>query len=397
MVLGASGEVFHEVGYNCSRCAVCAKFGIDKTNCANVHTYGTSEAERFGGKYIYFCPMGLNCFVSPIVGLSEAAAKVTAGPFRMIDLDDYIAYDLKNLHGIDPEEAEEFLPSLREIPYVEPSKVNFLSTLLFMAVGFMNNVSDANRMLDSQASDYIQGQVNDYIMKIRDNEGQEKLPQYPYETERDLLESVIDSDRSKAQKLLNELMGHIFFESGGDFSRVKTRVYEFVAMLSRTAIDAGASPEYAFQLSHSFFKKSQNIVDIDILCFSLTKITNQFIDSVFTLSDVKYANVIHRALQYMRQNYDNKICLNDVAQKVSLSPSYFSKVFKKEMGCNFNAYMNTVRIEKSITLVRYENMTFANAATAVGFDSQSYYTKVFKRVTCSTPQSFFKKKGRVVR
>ncbi|MDR0648656.1 MAG: PocR ligand-binding domain-containing protein [Synergistaceae bacterium] len=395
MVLGARGEVFHEVGYNCSRCAICAKFGIDRASCAKIHAYGTSEAERFGGKYVYFCPMGLNCFVSPIVGLREAAAKVTAGPFRMIDLDDYVAYDLKNLYGIKQEDAEEILPALQEIPYVEPSKVNFLSTLLFMAVGFMNNVSDANRMLDNQASDYIQGQINEYIMKMKNGEEQGELPQYPYEIERDLLKSVIDSDRPKAQKLLNELLGHIFFESGGDFSRVKTRVYEFIAMLSRTAIDAGASPEYSFQLSHGFFKKSQNIVDIDTLCFSLTKVTNQFIDSVFTLSGVGNANIIHKALQYMRQNYNNKVCLNSVAQKVNLSPSYFSKVFKKEMGCNFNAYMNTIRIEKSITLVRYEDMTFAQAAAAVGFDSQSYFTKVFKRVTKHTPQSFFKAKGRM--
>jgi AraC-like DNA-binding protein/ligand-binding sensor protein len=394
MVLGAQGEVLHEVGYNCSRCILCAKFGIDKTNCSRVHAYGTMEAERFGGKYVYFCPMGLNCFVSPIVGFREASAKVTAGPFRMIDLDDYIAYDLKNFHGIDREKIDEFLPALQEIPYVEPAKVNSLSTLLFMAVGFMNNVSEANRMLDSQTSDYIQGQINDYILRIKSDEDQDESPQYPYETERNLLVSVMDSDRLKAQKLLNELLGHIFFESGGDFSRIKTRVFEFVAMLSRTAVDAGASQEYTFQLSHGFFMKLQNITNIDNLCFSLTKITNQFIDCVFTFSDVKNVNVMHKALQYMRQNYAGKISLSVVAQKVDLSPSYFSKVFKSEMGCNFNTYVNIYRIEKSIMLLRYGNLTLAKIASAVGFEDQSYFSKVFKRVTGLSPYRFLKTKGR---
>jgi ligand-binding sensor protein len=53
-VLGASGEVFHEVGYCCSRCAVCGRSGIDKADCARVHAYGTGETERSGGKCVYF-------------------------------------------------------------------------------------------------------------------------------------------------------------------------------------------------------------------------------------------------------------------------------------------------------------------------------------------------------
>jgi AraC-like DNA-binding protein/ligand-binding sensor protein len=393
-VMSADGELLHEVGYNCSSCAICSEVKIDKTNCVDIHAYGTSEAERFGGKYIYFCPMGLNYFVSPIVGLKASAAKVTVGPFRMIDLHDYISYDLKNLHGMDKDKIKELLPALREIPYVEPSKVNSLSTLLFMAVGFMNNVSSTNRMLDSQASDFIQGQVNDYVMRLKIGVNQEDLPPYPYETERELLASITDSDRPRAQRLLNELLGHIFFATGGDFQRIKTRIYELLIMLSRAAVDAGASPEYAFQLTHDFFINSQHITNIDNLCFSLTKITNQFIESIFAFSDVKNVNVIHKALQYMRQNYFEKVSLNSVAKIVDLTPSYFSKVFKKEMGCNFNAYMNSIRIEKSIMLLRNEKLTIANIATAVGFEDQSYFTKVFKRVTGASPHRFMKIRGK---
>ncbi|MDR1917306.1 MAG: PocR ligand-binding domain-containing protein [Synergistaceae bacterium] len=393
-VLSLEGDILYEVGYSCSCCAICSELGIDRANCVKVHAYGTSEAERFGGKYVYFCPMGLNCFVSPIVGQRVSAAKVTAGPFRMIDLEDYIAYDLKDLHGMDRDKVNVLLPLLRQIPYVAPSKVNSLSTLLFMAVGFMNNVSSANRMLDSQASDYIQGQISDYIIRLKNGTGEE-LPQYPFETERELLASVSDSDKPKAQRLLNELLGHIIFSSGGDLARIKTRVYELLIMLSRSAVESGASQEYTFQLTHEFFTRSQNVTNIDTLCFNLTKITNQFIDCVFAFSDIKNINVIQKAIQYMRQNYYNKVSLSSVAQIVDLSPSYFSKIFKKEMGCNFNTYMNIVRIEKSITLLRYENLTLANIATAVGFEDQSYFTKVFKRITGISPHRFMKTRGRI--
>jgi two-component system response regulator YesN len=250
-------------------------------------------------------------------------------------------------------------------------------------------------MLDSRASDYFRCLANGYVAETDDGRVRVAPPQYPYETERGLLESVTGSDRPKARKLLGELMGHIFSEPGGDFSKVKTRAYEFVAMLSRTATDAGASPDHAFRLSHSFFKKSQDTEDINVLRLSLTKLAGQFIDGVSAFSDAKYAGVIHRALRYMRQNYGGRICLGDVAREAGLSPSHFSRVFKKETGCNFNAYMNTVRIEKGMALMRDGNRTLADIADAVGFKDRSYFTKVFKRVTGVSPRHFMKTRGRL--
>jgi AraC-like DNA-binding protein/ligand-binding sensor protein len=388
-VLSMDGDVLHEVGFSCSCCAVCAEIGIDKADCMRVHSYGTSEAERFGGKYIYFCPMGLNCFVSPIVGQQICAAKVTVGPFRMTDIDDFIAYDLKNMRNVGDRKINEMLPLLKQIPYVEPSRVNSLSTLLFMAVGFMNNVSAANRMLENQSSDQIQSQINDYIVQLK-NGAMEDLTPYPFETERELLASVSSSDKSKALRLLNELLGHIIFSSGGDLARIKTRIFELLIVLSRAAVASGAPPEYMYQLTHEFFISSYAISHIDHLCFNLTKITNRLIDCVFSVSDIRNTNVIHKAIQHMRQNHFNKVSLNSVAKVVDLSPSYFSKIFKKEMGCNFNTYLNIIRIEKSIVLLRYENLTLANIAAAVGFEDQSYFTKVFKRIMGIPPNVFIK-------
>ncbi len=391
-VQSPDGKTLHEVGYGCEACEVCATLHVDRTNCIQAHTYGMNEAERFGGKYIYFCPMGLSHFVSPIVGQIGSAAKVTVGPFRMVDLDEFITCDLQETRGIEPQEIDELMPVLEKIPYVSAGRVNALSTLLFMAVGFMNNVSATNRLLDSQDSEYVQGQISDFIWKLKKGED---LPQYPFETERELLASIAESDRPKAQKLLNELLGHILFSSGGDFARIKTRIYELLVMLSRSAVEGGASPEYAFQLTHEFFTKSQSIKNIENLCFNLTKIMNQFIDGVFSFSGVKNIDVIQKAVQYIRRNYARKVSLESVAEVVDLSPSYFSKIFKKEMGCNFNTYMNAIRIEKSMKLLLYEDLKLVNIATVVGFEDQSYFTKVFKRMTGVSPHHFRKVGGRV--
>jgi AraC-like DNA-binding protein/ligand-binding sensor protein len=390
-VLSMAGDVLHEVGYGCGSCAVCSEMRIDHGVCIQAHEYGMTEAARFGGIYIYFCPMGLNFFVSPIFGQMSISAKVTVGPFLMVDAEDYVAYDLQNCRNIDQEVIDSLMPILEKMPYVSPNKVNALSTLLFMSVGFMNNVLAANSMLESRNSNYMQGQISDYILKLKATEE----TQYPFETERMLLSSIMESDKVKTQKLLNELLGYILFSSGYNFTKIRARVYELIVMLSRTAIDAGASQEYTFQLTHEFFVKSQDIHNRENLCYYMTKIANRLIDGIFSSIEVKNSDIIRKAIQYIRRNYPQKISLDTVAHVVDLSPSYFGKIFKKELNYNFNTFLNAVRIEKSMDLLLHEDLRLVNIPSMVGFADQSYFTKVFKRMTGVSPYSFRKMGGKI--
>lgn len=386
-VTGVNGEVLHEAGYGCASCEVCDASGLDKDNCIRTHIYGMTEAERFGGKYIYFCPMGLTCFVSPIMGSAETVAKITVGPFFMVDREDYIDFDLRQKLGLDEKVLQRVLDAAEELPYIPSGKVNSLSILLFMAVGFMNNVSAANRMLETQDSDAIQGRITEYIMELKSGEAP---PDYPFKTEKALISSIADSDKHEAQKLLNELLGHILFSSGGDFGRIKSRVYELLVIVSRAAMDAGVSAEQTFNMNHDFFRKAAPISNIDELCMMLAEIMNRYIDSIFEFSDVKNTDVIYKAVHYMRKNYTRKVTLEEVAKAAFLSPTYFSKIFKQEMGCSFNTYLNRLRVDKSKQLLLQSDLQLVDIANALGFEDQSYFTKVFKRITGESPNQFRK-------
>lgn len=389
-VSDAQGRVLYEAGYGCAACPMCAIAGRQLDQCIHAHIYGMTEAERFGGKYIYFCPMGFTCFVSPILGAEGSAAKITVGPFLMVDRQDYIACDLAQMPGLSGEQRAALELQLQQIPVVDAEKVTRLSTLLFMAVGFMNNVGEANRMLDAQDSDAIQGQITSYIMQLK---SEEAPPPYPFDTERALLRAIAQTDKPEAQRLLNELFGYIFFAAGGDFSRAKSRVYELLVLISRTAVDAGADPESTLQLSHTYLQTVPGIRTTEELCFWLTGVMNRFMDSVFNYVDAKHANVIHKTIQHLRVHYAERITLEDMARTVYLSPAYFSRVFKRETGVTFNSYLNSVRVAKSKELLRHDNMRLTDIALLVGFEDQSYFTKVFKRVTGTAPLKYRETKG----
>ena len=85
VVTDARGQLYCEEGYGCASCQLCLAAGRRPEDCVQSQIYGMAEAARFGGKYIYFCPMGLTCFVSPILEDEEVTAKLTVGPFLMVD------------------------------------------------------------------------------------------------------------------------------------------------------------------------------------------------------------------------------------------------------------------------------------------------------------------------
>ena len=247
LVTDAQGRPYYEQGYGCASCQLCHAAGRRPEECVQSQLYSMTESTRFGGKYIYFCPMGLTCFVSPILENEEATAKLTVGPFLMVDRQDYIACDLEGQMGLCGQPLQNVAALLDNIPYVPAEKVTGMSNLLFMAVGFLNNVSAANRMLESQGSAEIQGQITSYIQQVKTDS---EAPPYPLETERAMLRAVRQTNKEEAQRQLNELLGYLFFSSGGDLARIKTQIYELLVLISRAAIDAGANSESILTANH---------------------------------------------------------------------------------------------------------------------------------------------------
>lgn len=384
VISSANGESIAEYGYGCQSCGLCEAMGRQKTNCVQAHIYGMTEAERFGGKYIYYCPMGLTCFVSPILGEVVSAAKITVGPFLMVDKQDYIDCELAGYSKFSATKQVHLQQVLEHIPVVPPGKVQQLSVLLFMAVGFMNNVSSVNRMRTAEISDTIQGQITSYIMHLKS----EETKPYPIDVESELLRSIVKSEKEKAHRLLNELLGYILFSTGRDFSHVRTHIYNLMVLMGRAAIDAGANAEATLSETSLSLKKLSSFHNVEELCLWLSHQLNSFMHSIFRYADARHANVIHHCIQYIETHYNEKISLEQMAKMVYLSPSYLSRIFKQETGELFNVYINRIRIEKSKALLPNGSLHLADIAVAVGFEDQSYFTKVFKRVVGVTPNRY---------
>ena len=97
---------------------------------------------------------------------------------------------------------------------------------------------------------------------------------------------------------------------------------------------------------------------------------------------------IQAAVDYINEHYSEKITLDDVSRHIYLNRTYASQLFKKHMNVNFADYLEIVRINKAKEFLLDTSMQIAEIALKVGYSNQSYFTKVFKRNTGMSPNSF---------
>ena len=223
-----------------------------------------------------------------------------------------------------------------------------------------------------------------------------EINNYPIEKERELLRLISLGDKAGSQKILNEIFGHIFFTTGGEFEIIKARILELMVLLSRAALKGGADVEQIFGLNYKYLNDIHHFKTVEELTYWLSKIMMRFTDCVFNLTGVKHVDVIYRAIDYIKKNYMKKITLEEVASHVYLSPAYFSKIFKEEMKTNFNNYLNLVRIEMSKKLLLDDSMPLVDISSYVGYEDQSYFSKVFKKMVGISPGKYREARGQTI-
>lgn len=103
-------------------------------------------------------------------------------------------------------------------------------------------------------------------------------------------------------------------------------------------------------------------------------------------------NTVNEILQYIHNNYNQKIDLKTIANKFYMNPDYLSRIFKTHMGMTIIKYIHKVRINKSIEILRNEKSSVKEVALEVGYDNLNNFYKHFKDITGQTPAYFVQHK-----
>ena len=97
-----------------------------------------------------------------------------------------------------------------------------------------------------------------------------------------------------------------------------------------------------------------------------------------------------KVFDYIENNYSRQITLDEVAKLFYVSKSYFCRVFKHNFGKTFNNYVCIYRIEKACVFLKNTNLSVSEISLKVGFNSFSFFDKMFKRYIGVSPMDYRK-------
>ena len=230
-----------------------------------------------------------------------------------------------------------------------------------------------------------------YMKELKMSE--EDNPHRPLEVEYSFYNAVSSGDMDYVRKNVKE--GDFKNPDGmGILSRnpLTNLKYHFVvtaAMITRHCVEAGMELEQAYRLSDFYILKMDSLTTTEDIAALHDSMVLDFTGKMFLLKKhTIISKSITMCIEYIYNHIHDRITIEDLAAYTDLSPSYLSRLFKKELGISVSDYIREKKIDKAQNLLKYSDFTPVEIANYLSFSSQSHFIQTFEKLVGMTPKKY---------
>jgi AraC-like DNA-binding protein len=176
----------------------------------------------------------------------------------------------------------------------------------------------------------------------------------------------------------------VFYERGAKFSNRLDRDNPATARIFSLILDIQKELEIKKMCYELIIKIKLQTIFAEILR------NFDYIDRDKVVKPLSGDDIFHlnKVIEYINNNLDSELRLNELAELVHVSPTYFSTLFKRFNGVSPVEYIVHKRVQRAIELIRTTNMNLTEIAMACGFNNGTNFYKAFNKVTGRTPASY---------
>lgn len=211
--------------------------------------------------------------------------------------------------------------------------------------------------------------------------------EYPADTEKKLFQMVARADSRGAREQADVFFNWMLNNYEDCKEDIQIKVLEFVMLAEKEAFMHGKM-RYGFRYRKDYLSQVAS-------CKTYDDLKNWFfgkIDDVcYYMADKQEEetdSLVAKAKQYIDQNFQKDISLDDVSKKVNISPYYFSKVFKEKTGENFIEYLTKKRMESAKELLIKPELSIKEICIIAGYSDPNYFSRIFKKYEGVTPSEY---------
>lgn len=104
--------------------------------------------------------------------------------------------------------------------------------------------------------------------------------------------------------------------------------------------------------------------------------------------DPSYQQPLYTALKHIDDHYRERIREEDMARLCNMSPSHFSRLFKRQYGVSFQDYLKQKRMQAASDLLLNSNVAVSGVGYLLGFRDPSYFTRSFRQFFGCSPSAY---------
>lgn len=97
---------------------------------------------------------------------------------------------------------------------------------------------------------------------------------------------------------------------------------------------------------------------------------------------------IKEALNFIEQNFQNNITIEDIAAVCGINRSYFGKIFRSSIGRSPQEFLMNYRMVKATELLKLTSLSIAEIGSAVGYENQLHFSRAFKSIYRVSPREW---------
>ena len=206
-----------------------------------------------------------------------------------------------------------------------------------------------------------------------------------------MLENLIqEGDVDAVQEWMSINPGvHFYAEVTDDMLRnTKDSFILASTLLSQAASNGGLERSYILPLLLEAVKAAEKMNDPAEIGKLQSSLALRFAKDVSENRRLHTSRLVRRTAQIIQRDIFKPVRVADIADELEVSRGYLSNSFREQTGMTLKDYIIKMKIREAKGLIENSNKTLISISTALGFSSQSHFTRAFKKETGMTPKEY---------
>ena len=316
-------------------------------------------------------------------------AVLVIGPYLAAAPTQRQVLEFAELHGISPSRQKSLFNYIFAMPLLpDNSQLYMLLESFYERIwginGFTVEYMDRDPYPSSltSLSDKGDNPEDDILFTMKNME-----QRYGYENE--LMSAVSQGQIHKANSLLNSFSTNLFEQRVADPVR-NTKNYCVImnTLLRKAAEQGGVHPIFLDKASSTYAAQIEQLVSLEQVLPFMTEMFRDYCRLVRKHSTRDYSPPVQQALLCIETNLASELSLRTIAEKLNISSSYLSTIFKKETGMTITDFIAQRRVDRAKELLRTTRLQVQTVAQHCGIVDVHYFSKIFKKTTGMTPKAY---------